>query len=169
MNREDMAKMYACSGCGVEKDWSEFFRAMRSGKKPLLCTACRKAASHPRPTRRRLAGARTKYRSVLTHQATPAEDRLFQALTFLWGNRVYWEFQKPIGPFFADFAVPQSRLVIEVDGGYHLDPMQVARDQRRTAYLEAHGWEVMRFTNERVFSEVGSVVMEISKKIGVRS
>jgi len=89
-------------------------------------------------------------------------------LGLLWeGKGIVWEFQKPIGPFFADFAVPTARLVIEVDGGYHSDTMQEHRDASRTRYLEDKGWTVIRFTNEQVESRLATVVQEISGKIGV--
>jgi very-short-patch-repair endonuclease len=49
--------------------------------------------------------------------------------------------QVPIGPYFADFACLSARLVVEIDSEFHEDP---ERDQRKTDYLEARGWRVMR-------------------------
>jgi very-short-patch-repair endonuclease len=51
--------------------------------------------------------------------------------------------QHPIGPYFADFARPSRKLVIEIDGEQHT--FQVEADARRTAFLEGQGWRVIRF------------------------
>ena len=90
------------------------------------------------------------------------------AFEMLWsGKSVYWEFQKPVGPFFLDFAIPKAKIAVEVDGGYHLDPKQMAYDTRRTEYLENHGWTVLRFTNDRVHTDIAAVVREVSKGFGL--
>jgi len=49
-----------------------------------------------------------------------------------------------------DFYLPKPyKICIEVDGGYHNDPIQIARDLNRTNYLEnQRGLKVIRFTNE---------------------
>jgi very-short-patch-repair endonuclease len=49
--------------------------------------------------------------------------------------------QFPIGPYFADFACLSARLVIEVDGGEHHGGES---DQRKTAFLRARGYQVLR-------------------------
>jgi len=51
--------------------------------------------------------------------------------------------QHPIGPYFADFACPSRKLVIEIDGEQHA--FQVDADAPRTAFLESQGWRVLRF------------------------
>jgi len=73
-----------------------------------------------------------------------------------------WEFQKQIGPYYADFSILGVKVVVEIDGGYHSDPIQAERDQRRTQYLEKSGWRVLRFRNERVMEDVMGVVKELS-------
>jgi very-short-patch-repair endonuclease len=50
----------------------------------------------------------------------------------------------PVGPFIVDFACVEHRLVIEADGGQHADSEY---DARRSAWLEARGWRVLRFWN----------------------
>ncbi|MDX1449504.1 MAG: endonuclease domain-containing protein [Acidimicrobiia bacterium] len=54
--------------------------------------------------------------------------------------------QVPIGPFVADFACLDPKLVIEVDG-----PSHEGRDETpRTRYMERQGFTVLRFENEDV-------------------
>jgi len=51
--------------------------------------------------------------------------------------------QHAIGPYFADFACVQRKLVIEIDGEHH--DRQLKADAARTAFLEGAGWRVIRF------------------------
>lgn len=50
--------------------------------------------------------------------------------------------QHPIGPYTVDFACVEARLIVELDGGQHLEAC--SRDAVRTAFLEAQGWRVIR-------------------------
>ncbi len=50
--------------------------------------------------------------------------------------------QHPIGPYTVDFACVEARLIVELDGGQHLDAR--SRDALRTVFLEAQGWRVIR-------------------------
>ena len=63
--------------------------------------------------------------------------------------------QHPIGPFIADFACIEKRLVIELDGGQHQSsPTDPARD----AWLRRHGYNVLRFWNTDVLQNMEGVL-----------
>lgn len=70
--------------------------------------------------------------------------------------------QHPIGPFIADFACVERKLVIEADGGQHAG---LARDVRRTRWLEDGGWRVLRFWNHDIMCRTDDVLGEIRKAI----
>jgi len=55
-----------------------------------------------------------------------------------------------VGTYIIDLACREARLAIEFDGSQHLD--QGAYDQRRTEFLKAEGWHVMRIWNNDVFA-----------------
>ncbi len=63
----------------------------------------------------------------------------------------------PIGPYIADFACRDAKLVVEIDGATHSSDEEIAADNRRTEFLEKHGFRVIRFTNEAVFESVDGV------------
>ena len=69
--------------------------------------------------------------------------------------------QVPIGPFFADFCCRDAKLVIEIDGVTHETPEELARDARRTAWLEAQGYRVIRFRNEELMGDLDAVLQRI--------
>lgn len=70
---------------------------------------------------------------------------------------------EPIGAYFADFACRAARLIVEIDGATHSPDEDVAHDERRTAFLAAQGYRVIRFTNAQVYENVGAVADEIAR------
>lgn len=69
--------------------------------------------------------------------------------------------QHSIGPYIADFCCPSAKLVVEIDGKIHLTETIKNNDAIRTRYLNALGYEVIRFTNEEVFKEPEKVIRTI--------
>ncbi|MEN6436623.1 MAG: DUF559 domain-containing protein [Anaerolineaceae bacterium] len=57
--------------------------------------------------------------------------------------------QFPIGNYITDFYCIEEKLVVEIDGGSHLE--QEEYDQRRTRWLEEQGFHVIRFSNEMIY------------------
>ncbi|MEL6254773.1 MAG: endonuclease domain-containing protein [Bacteroidota bacterium] len=53
--------------------------------------------------------------------------------------------------FIADFYCAKAKLIVEIDGKYHLN--QQAYDQRREEILRGMAFRVIRFTNEEVLSD----------------
>jgi very-short-patch-repair endonuclease len=55
------------------------------------------------------------------------------------------------------------KLVVEVDGGIH--ETQIEYDAARTTELEAHGYTIVRFTNEVVLHQLETVLAEILQAV----
>jgi very-short-patch-repair endonuclease len=71
--------------------------------------------------------------------------------------------QMPIGRNIVDFACPEYRLVLEVDGNQHAENQ--TNDRVRTAYLEQQGWQVVRFRNDDVPYEIDNICTHIPQLI----
>jgi very-short-patch-repair endonuclease len=69
--------------------------------------------------------------------------------------------QATIGPYYADFACHEKRIVIEVDGGGHAEGDRMAADVARTAYLNSFGYRVLRFWNNDVLGNIEGVMTVI--------
>lgn len=65
-----------------------------------------------------------------------------------------------IGNFNVDFLIDDN-FVVECDGIVHLHPDVASKDSRKIAYLESHGYEVVRIPNNEIYHGVGSVVKMI--------
>jgi very-short-patch-repair endonuclease len=100
----------------------------------------------------------------VTHKARTLRQNMTKAEVILWtyirrraleGAR--FRRQHPIGPYIADFACCQAKLVIEVDGATHSTPEELAYDARRTKYLEDQGWIVVRVRNPDAYQNMDGV------------
>jgi very-short-patch-repair endonuclease len=76
--------------------------------------------------------------------------------------------QHPVGPFFADFACLEAKLIVEIDGGQHFEPEAAEKDRRRTAALKNSGFDVMRFDNRQVLLETDAVLESILNQLQAR-
>ena len=73
--------------------------------------------------------------------------------------------QHIIGKYIVDFICLSKSLIVEVDGGYHDSPDQQYDDSVRTAFLEGHGYKVIRFRNEDVVANTDFVLQSIKTNL----
>ncbi|NBC21487.1 MAG: DUF559 domain-containing protein [Alphaproteobacteria bacterium] len=102
----------------------------------------------------------------LRRQMTKAEVILWQHLRRrqLDGHRIRREV--PIGPYIADFACVAAGRVIEVDGATHSNDGEIARDEKRTAFLQREGWYVHRVWNSEIFGNIEGVLEGLAHLLG---
>jgi adenine-specific DNA-methyltransferase len=96
---------------------------------------------------------------MLRQSSTDAEQLLWRHLRNRHLGGFKFRRQVALGAFIADFACMEQRLVIELDGGQHLNA--AAEDFERTRYLERGGFRVVRFWNDRVLKETEAVLESI--------
>lgn len=65
-----------------------------------------------------------------------------------------------------DLAWPEARLVVEYEGAYHFDGLQIARDDIRIQRLLAAGWRVIRLAAHDL-RDMDAVVHRIAVELGV--
>jgi very-short-patch-repair endonuclease len=101
--------------------------------------------------------------SELRQQMTPAEKKLWAALRAHQLQGAGFRRSHAIAEYIVDFCAPTHRLVIELDGNAHL--AQQEADAERTRHLEALGYRVLRFWNDRVMEDLNGVLSEIALAI----
>lgn len=68
--------------------------------------------------------------------------------------------QQVLGPYIVDFLCLQLNLIIEIDGAGST-PSKSKRTQRRTEYLQALGYRMIRFWNSEVLRDPDAVLESI--------
>ena len=100
---------------------------------------------------------RQRARDLRKH-STDAERHLWYHLR---ASRLGFKFKRqvPIGTYIVDFVCIEKRLIIELDGGQHMDNQ--IYDTKRTDWLMTHEFKVLRFWNNDIFQQTGSVLKVI--------
>jgi len=101
----------------------------------------------------------------LRKNMTPWERKLWYC--FLKTYPVRFQRQKCIDNYIVDFYCFKAKLIVELDGGGHYDPVAEKKDHQRTTVLEGYGLKVIRFCNldiDRHFYEVCTVIDDEVKK-----
>ena len=101
-----------------------------------------------------------EYAKINRHNQTEAESVLWNIVKAK-GLGVQILRQFIIDRYIVDFVCRPSKLVIEVDGGYHSEPRQAEDDEMRTKRLQALGFRVIRFTNEDILFHIEDVIKAI--------
>jgi len=110
----------------------------------------------------------------LRKKSTPAEKLFISKLLY---NRIKFTFQYPIsyGKTFiiCDFYIPKYNLIVEIDGKYHDEILQVLKDSERNKYLINYGFNLLRIDNENVDTfdtlSIKNFLVEPIKKTAIKS
>ncbi len=99
----------------------------------------------------------------LRRDMTPHERKLWYLFLRKYPVKIYK--QRIIGKFIVDFYCACAKLVIELDGSQHYEAQGIAYDTERSAYLEALGLKVLRFSNRDVDRDFRGVCDHINVTI----
>jgi very-short-patch-repair endonuclease len=115
---------------------------------------------------------------VSEHQrgrAKQLRQAMTRAETLLWrylkANRVDglgFRRQVPFRNYIADFACLSVKLIVELDGESHDFEERQKADQNRDAFFASEGFQVVRFTNGQVMSNLEGVVETIRQAAASR-
>ena len=81
--------------------------------------------------------------------------------TFLENNSIDYVYEYSLGKFSIDFAIPNRKIAIEIDGKQHFeDKKQVLRDKEKNLLLEKNGWNLLRISWIKMFNDTKNVLIE---------
>ncbi len=103
-------------------------------------------------------GQKTSFARRLRRDMTDAEHVLWHHLRNRMLMGCKFRRQCPIGHYIADFVCIEARLVVEVDGGQHVGSQH---DVSRTHCIESMGFQIVRFWNTDVLTDVEAVLSVI--------
>ena len=97
-----------------------------------------------------------EFAKALRTNQTEVEIKVWQALRA--GRLMNYKFKRqvPLADFIVDFVCFKQKLIIEIDGGQHMDNKMY--DTKRTDWLMKNGFQVLRFWNHDVFQQTTSVL-----------
>ena len=107
---------------------------------------------------------------VLTNHARTLRRNMTDAERLLWrhlrNRRMFgYKFRRQVimGPYIVDFACIEARLVVEADGGQHVE--QRGYDEKRSQWLKARGYRVLRFWNNEILGSLPEVLETIASTL----
>ncbi|NOT66632.1 MAG: endonuclease domain-containing protein [Methylotenera sp.] len=103
-----------------------------------------------------------EFAKALRTNQTDAELKVWQAVRASRLLNFKFRRQVLIGNFIVDFVCFEKKLIIEIDGGQHLES---EKDLTRDAKLNAQGYQVLRFWNNEVMQNFEGVLSVIVQKL----
>ncbi|MFC3909776.1 endonuclease domain-containing protein [Legionella dresdenensis] len=104
-----------------------------------------------------------KRAKALRQASTDAESRLWLYLRAHRLEGFKFKRQVPIDNYIVDFVCMQQKLIVELDGGQHM--LNQEYDEKRTLYLNSQGYRVLRFWNNDVLQQTGTVLEVILRAL----
>jgi very-short-patch-repair endonuclease len=101
----------------------------------------------------------TKIARKLRKQQTPQEVRVWSRLRDRQFLGYKFRRQVPLGRYVVDFYCPEKKLVLEIDGGHHMQ--QQTQDQQREDLLKSQGYQILRFWNSDIEQNLEGVFEKI--------
>jgi len=107
---------------------------------------------------------------LLRKRAKQLRKDMTDAESFLWArirrrqiHGFKFRRQQMIGPYIVDFVCLEKKLVVELDGGQHVQSQ--GYDVQRTKWLQAQGFGVLRFWNHQVLTEIDATLQVIANAL----
>jgi very-short-patch-repair endonuclease len=92
---------------------------------------------------------------------TPAEARLWVALRDLRSDGFHFRRQTPLRGYYLDFFCWARGVIVEVDGGSHLDEDRARQDRVRDAVFAREGLITLRYDNLRVREQLAEIIEDV--------
>ena len=86
---------------------------------------------------------------AMRHEPTPAEAALWRLLRGRRFGGLKFRRQVPLGPYIADFACFDPKVIVECDGGQHGG----VRDEERDRWFTLQGFRIVRLWNSEVLDD----------------
>ena len=95
---------------------------------------------------------------VMLVDMTDAENILWYYLRNRQLNNLKFRRQEAIENYIVDFVCYEKKIILELDGGQHLEEQQIKHDQKRDKNLSNAGFKIIRIYNTDVFKNIEGVI-----------
>lgn len=100
----------------------------------------------------------------LRKNQTSAEKIIWNKLRNRQFNKLKFRRQHIIENFIVDFYCEKINLVIELDGDVHAYNNKINQDKIREEFLKDKGFNIIRYTNDDIYSNLDSVLEDLWTK-----
>jgi len=76
-----------------------------------------------------------------------------------------WKYNYKNSVYLYDFAFPELKIDVEIDGDTHKQPKVIEKDKRRDEFSKSRGWLVLRFNANEVKLNVNKFIKILKKEI----
>ncbi len=101
----------------------------------------------------------------LRKEMTDAERKIWKYISGKKIKNLQFYRQKIIGNYIVDFYCPSAKVIIEIDGGQHLEAEGLHKDALRDKYLMDLGFKILRFNNLEVLQNMEGVYQKILNEL----
>ncbi len=99
-------------------------------------------------------------RNLRTYQ-TDAEKLLWSHIRNRQFLNLKFRRQHPVPPYIVDFFCEEHGLIIELDGSQHTPEADI----KRSNFLTAHGYKILRFWNNDVLENIEGILITIENEL----
>jgi len=118
---------------------------------------------------RHATNRKKKFAQKLRRKQTESEKMFWSLCQQLRTEGIVFWRQVVLCGYVVDFWCPKLKLVVEIDGGYHMTEEQQAWDKRREQVMKRSlGAQTIRFTNAEVYASMSDVDQTFRAKIKTR-
>ncbi len=110
----------------------------------------------------------------LTHNSQTLRRNMTRHERHLWYDflkelSVNFNRQKVIGNYIADFYCASAKLIVELDGSQHFEPIGIENDKARDEYFKNLGLTVLRYSNYDIDNNFRGVCEDVLRHISTSS
>ena len=102
---------------------------------------------------------------IFRKNSTEHERILWNLLKNRQFHNLKFKRQHPVGDYIVDFICKEAKIIIELDGGQHNEPVNISKDSVRTEFLENKGYKVLRFWNYEIHDNMVGVLERVEQEL----
>lgn len=164
---------------GSRSSWNKGLTKETNGLVKKMATATSKTNTgskgrpHTEETKEKIREARLLYLEanpdkvpyLLNHSSKKSYPEQVFENALIASGITGWVYNYQHGLYSYDFAFPEFKVDVEIDGGTHLNEKVKKIDERRDAFSLSRGWVVIRFTAKEVKKDVVGCMNKIKEVI----
>ena len=106
---------------------------------------------------------KTQFAKELRQNPTNAEKLFWWHVSNRQFQGAKFKRQVPMGNYIVDFVCHDMKVIVELDGGQHA--LQEQQDRMRTNELQNQGYQVIRYWNNDVLSNIEGVMKNLAEQM----